>query len=292
MNRAIMTTFHKYQPYGGKYYEPILDFFISNLEKVKDEFDVLYLLDSTWNIDKPLPEWVKVVNVNPHLRYYDAYKEVLPQVKEELVMFMDNDMVVYKKGIVGLFFGLTHLEAKLSKSIGNYGVVSIYDTIGTYKTEVLGGKNKFCPYLFSSSKDLLMNYIDIDWAPHMPHSETLGKLTEAIINDGVNAFEIEEDKSSIYFDGTKDGDKSKDLGYYHIRAGSTPAVLLAYREHDSEKYWEYINNQPKNEYLRQFAWYWIAGGEEFITPEVLKEMEVGYHNWLIYIEKFRKYHGL
>ena len=50
-----------------------------------------------------------------------------------------------------------------------------------------------------------MKYLDIDWGPNMPEHETLGKLTEKMLDDGVRPYEFEEDKNSIYFDGTKDG---------------------------------------------------------------------------------------
>ena len=71
-----------------------------------------------------------------------------------------------------------------------YDVVSIYDTIGTYKTDKLHGKNKFCPYLFATRKELLMKYRDIDWGSNMPESETLGKLTKAMLDDGLKPYEI------------------------------------------------------------------------------------------------------
>lgn len=297
MSRAIITACHKYQPYGSKYYEPILDYFISNLEKYRDEFDTLYLLDSTWNIERSLPDWIKVIKVNPHLRYYDAYKEVLPQVKEELVMLMDNDMVVYKKGIIDKTFdklrdGYLYSMDQPDK----YDVVTIYDMIGNYQTDKLNGYNKFCPYWFVTRKDLLMKYVGFEWGPNMPEHETLGKLTEVMLHDGLKPFQMEEDKASIYYDGTyehtRDFEKSKDLGYYHIRAGSTPAVLLAYRDHDREQYEFYIERQPKREYLRQFAWYWIMNGDKFMDHDFFKEVGVKYSDWLIYVEKFRKYHCL
>lgn len=106
--RAILSTWHKYTPYGGELYKPILNFFLSNLKKYKDEYDQLYLLDSNWGI--PESNDYKVIKVNPSLRYYDAYKEVLPQIKEDLVLFMDNDTLVYKSGIIKRTFDLLEEE--------------------------------------------------------------------------------------------------------------------------------------------------------------------------------------
>ena len=74
MARAIVTAFHKYQPYGEIFYEPILDFFLQTMKKYQDEYDHVYLVDSNWNIspDK-LTDKMTILRVNPHLRYYDAY---------------------------------------------------------------------------------------------------------------------------------------------------------------------------------------------------------------------------
>lgn len=115
MTRAIIVAFHKYQPYGGKYYEPLFDYFIHNLSTVKDEFDAVYFIDSNWDIDplkisQTLGEKGVIIKVNPHLRYYDAYKEVLPLIQEDLVLFMDNDCVVYKRGIIKKTFDLLEEE--------------------------------------------------------------------------------------------------------------------------------------------------------------------------------------
>ncbi len=291
MTRAILTCWHKYQPYGGEYYEPILDFFIASMEKYKDEYDKIYFLDSNWEIDpKKLAKLnAEIIRINPSHRYYEAYKETLPQVKEDLVLFMDNDMVVYKENVIAITFSLLDICE----------VVSIYDTIGDYKTDKLNGKNKFCPYWFATSKKLLMKYLDVDWGAHMPHSETLGKLTEAMLNDGVNPYEWEEDKSSLYFDGTSSEEKGKNLGYYHIRAGSVPAVLLAWKKEGSEEYQKYLKDSPRNEYLRQMAWYWqmIQGEKNFerrvdFLNGIITDVGLSHPDWFKYKDKFHKYHGL
>ena len=143
-----------------------------------------------------------------------------------------------------------------------------------------------------------MNYLGIDWGDKMPEYETFGKLTEEMLNDGIKPYEIEEDKSNILFDGTQDGEKSKDLGWYHIRAGSTPTVLLAWKENAPETYQEYLRSQPRSEYFRQFMWLWFmtteTGNMEVgrkIT-EALTDMGVTPDEWTEYTERFIKYHGL
>ncbi len=301
MTRAIIQAWHKYTPFGKQFYEPILDFQLQQLKKFQSEFDRVYLIDSTWDIKWTSERnWDKatVIKVNPSLRYYDAYKEVLPQIKEDLVLFMDNDMLVWKEGVIKETFHLLQGDSPSSdmdaQTFEPYDVVSIYDTIGTYQTNKMNGKNKFCPYWFATRKELLMKYLGVSWADNMPHSETLGKLTEAMLNDNIKPFEWMEDKSSIYMEDNvilRNPLESKKLGYYHVRAGSASAYLLASKnspEHE-HTYKEYITNQPKREYLRQCAWYQYMGGDP--TP-ILQDVNVLPEHWKNYMEEFKKYHGL
>jgi hypothetical protein len=280
LSRAIVVAFHKYTPFGGEFYEPLLDFFIQNMKKYQDEFDTLYLVDSTWNIEE---DWnkVKVIKVNPNLRYYDAYKEILPKIEEHLILFMDNDMVIYKKGVI---------DATFEKLGEGFDVVSIYDTIGTFTSPLLNGKSKFCPYWFATGTAMLKDFTKCQWGP-VAWGETLSELTTDMLKEDIKPFEWEEDKSNCLYDGTQEGNKSKDLGYYHIRAGSTPAVLLAWEnspEH-REEYKKYIEQQPKTEYLRQCAWYQYIGG----NPErIVLDTQIELVKWNGYIERFKKYHGL
>jgi len=299
MTRAVLVCFHKYTPYGDKYYEPIYTYFMHKMNKHVGEFDKLYLLDSNWEIANN-HSFAEIIRVNPHTRYYDVYKEVLPQIKEDSVLLMDNDMVVYREGIIRKAFDSVDYisvhddkDNRVVDPVVAFHVASIYDTIGTYQTNKMNGKNKLCPYFFAVPRNTLMEYRDCEWGPNMPEHETLGKLTEVMLNDGLKPYEFEEDKSNLLFNesGSYEG-SSKDLGYYHIRSGSLPAVLLSWRQFDNPQFQKYIKEQPKTEYLRQFAWYWIMGGSIYMDQSLFKDLGVDYASWLIYVEKFRQYHHL
>jgi hypothetical protein len=284
MTRAILVNFHLYTTFGKEFYNPILDYFLKQMREYQNEYDHLYLLDSNWEIESEKIKDMKasIVRTNPSMRYYDCFKEVLPQIKKDLVLFMDNDMVVYKEGIIKETFNLFEYDEGFPPEVQKpFDVVSITDTIGTMKVPLKTG-NKLCPYFFATRKELLMKYLDVDWGPDaMPYTETFGLLTEALLKDGAKVYEMEDDKTGIYFDGAQDGEKGKDLGYYHIRAGSTPAYLLATRKYGDQKtYWDYLKHQPTREYLRQACWYKYMGGQ---------------WEWALfdeYYEKFLKYHNL
>jgi hypothetical protein len=280
-SKALLCSFHCYTPFGRKFYQPILDNFTEMLFRYRNEFDTVYLLDSQWGIE-PIADWVKVIVTNPSLRYYDAYKEVVPMVKEDMVLFVDNDMFIYRTRVIFEAF----------EWLKKYDVASIYDTIGEKHYLKLGGQSKFCPYFFATRTETLKKFINCEWGPKMPEHETLGELTQKMLEAGLRPKEIEEDKSDFLF-GTELGERrSKNLGYYHIRAGSTPAYLLAHRERGDSQYFDYIKNQPKSEYLRQLAWYWIMGGNKFINIQLLTEIGENYGDWFKYIENFRIFHGL
>lgn len=272
--KAVITSFHNYCPmYDHKYFDVLLDYYIHNFNKYwRDEVDHLYLIDSNWDIEVDDPK-ITVIKTNPNWRYYEAYKEVLPQVKEDLVGLLDNDMVIYRKGVIEAAF----------KALDKADVASIYDTIGDYKTDKLNGKNKFCPYFFFTRKELLEKYKDVDWGSNMPEYETLGKLTEVMLADGLKPFEFEEDKTDIFIECGNGLDKcnwdvsvhreiGKNLGYYHVRAGSTAAYLLTTREFGNRQtYDDYLKNQPESELLRHIKWFEKMGGDASQIKEDLRK---------------------
>lgn len=290
--RAILTCLHAYTPFGQIYYEPILDFYLTTMRKYSSEYDMLYLIeDDNWRIDPEKLEGMKakIVHVDSQLRYYNAFKTVLPQVTEDLVLFMDDDQIIYHPKVISGTFDL--LEAMTAG--GDYhlwDVVSITDTIGTMKVPLKTG-NKLCPYFFASRKELLMKYLDVDWSgDNMPYTETFGLLTEALLKDGAKVHEIEDDKSNTLYDGTKNGDHSKDTGFYHVRGGSTVAYLLATLYHgNKETYDDYLKNQPISELLRHCAWYECMGGH---ASSIWMDLGITNEDWADYCMKFKEYHGL
>lgn len=277
MTRAILTCFHAYTPFGIEFYEPLLDFYLQQMKKFSEEYDMIYLIeDDNWRIDpeKLAGMKAKIVRVDSQLRYWDAFKAVLPQVEEDLTLFLDDDMVIYESGEIRKAFiplmPLSEGAIDLTDYLP-YDVVSIMDTIGTYTTDKLKRGNKFCPYLFASRKDLLMKYLEIDWAPDMPYCETLGHLTEAMLKDDCRVYEMEDDKTEVHWiESPGEIETDKTLGYYHIRAGSTPAYLLATKHYGNpHTYWEYLKNQPTGELLRHCAWYrWLGGNPREILEDL------------------------
>lgn len=256
MTKAVLVSFRNYVWLEDhKYFDVIFDFFMKNFkEHWYDEIDKLYILDSKWDAVYDDPK-VEIVKVDENLRYYEALKEFLPKVKEDLVMFLDNDMVVAEDKFIADAF-------KLIEN-GEYEVVTIMDTIGTWTTDRLKLGNKFCPYFFACPKDLLMKFRYSHWQPQMPDFETLGELTKDMVNAGVKVFEIEDDKNH----------PPLNKNFYHVRAGSTLAYLLTTKHSESEsalQYWDYLRYQPESEIRRHAWWYDLMGGD---SSEVIEDLD-------------------
>jgi hypothetical protein len=306
MNNVVMC-WHNYVPHlDHKYFNVLYGHFLNELDIWGAEVDRIYLLDSTWDIDR-VPAMAKVVKVDPNKRYWEAYEDIIPEL-EGNVLFMDNDMLVHKEGIIKNYFD------KLS----DYGVISIYDTIGpltelvNQKWPFMGGQTKFCPYFFMSRASILQSipnlklgtihydkgtYIkELDYTTKEGDwGETLGEATIKLLDWGVKPLEVPEDKSSTYIDGHEDNPKR--LGYYHIRAGATPAYLLTHRNlGDRKTYDDYIANQPKSELLRQLGWYWYMNDKNpyKVDPndilEVVNDCGYNHEDWLKYMDRFISFH--
>lgn len=251
MTKCVVVAFHNYcWMWDHKYFNVMSDYFMKNYKEFwKDEVDRVYIMDSTWDFDYP-DDKIEVVKVNSSIRYYDVYKQFLPKIKEDAVLFMDDDMVVYRKGIVADTF------KKLEEG---YDVVSIYDSCGQYSFPELGGKNKFCPYWFCAKVKDLLEYRYCEWGPNMPMHETIGEVTKEMLLKGLKPYEIEEDKSD-----------TKDLGYSHIRAGSSIPYLLTTKHYGNiDTYWEYLKGQPESETLRLCGWFDRMDGD---SSEIRKDL--------------------
>lgn len=252
MTKAVLVNFHNYcWTMDHKYFNVMFDYFMKNFKEVwYDEVDKLYILDSHWDAVYDDPK-VVILKAPEQLRYYDVFKWALPEVKEEAALFVDNDTVIYREGVI------TNTFLPLEE---DYDVAAIYDTIGTFQTDKMNGKNKLCFYWCAMKTKTLMKYRHVDWSSNMPETETFGELTKVLLGDDMKMLEIEEDKTDI----------GKNLGYYHIRAGAVPAYLLTTKHFGNlGTYWDYLNTQPESEILRHCNWLDKMGGD---SSEIRKDL--------------------
>lgn len=317
--RAVMVFFHNYVPaLDRKYYNVLRDGFLAGINKSRDEFDRLYVIDSNCDFSETekhdIEEQVmvdSVVFIKPDFEFWTNAHRLLDFVEEDTLAMMHQDMMIFKHGI---------LESVFNKIESGHDIVSVLDPTGSLKDKitekwpVMNGNAKFCLYLFGMRVALLKTigsfsfdcsfyplgtYIkELDYTTKEGDwSEALGDLTIKILGKGGNVFELEEDKTSWYFEDIKgENERGKNLGYYHIRAGGTVSFLLGHRNlGNNQTYQEYIKNQPTTETLRHFAWAWIIDTNHKITKDILEvaaDIGLSEEQWIDYINQFKRFHSL
>ena len=316
---AIIVLWHQYVPRGiTSYYRLYMEFFKRWANVWKDEFDVIYLVDGGWDItQKDLDDIGKCILLNPgDAHQWIHFANVIPGIPAENILLLDNDMVVYKKGlikdcfdklnngkkIVSIFDGSGGMNEAIWKKIPTLAKIkclrmSAYFT--AIKKELMEYQNfepiRFEPGVYLQEIDYTTK--EGDWY------EAFGGATARILSQ-LKEEEIEvipNDANSFYLDdsGIYGDQKVEPSGCYHIRNWSLPVHLINDKKLDLENYKRQIPALPKREVCRLFAWLWtineICGsktnGLESEVSEILEDFKVSPEKWDEYIIKFREYHS-
>lgn len=304
MTRAICVPFHQYTNFGHDFYQPLWTHFIQSMTKYRNEYDRLYVVDSNWGI--PSGDYT-IIQKQHDGHHWVQFKDALPYVQEDAIFFMDNDVVISKPGVIDSWFRYAD---------NGYDVVSAFDGSGSYNLKLAVQKKfplmkeydsqRIVSYYFLLTRSLLNKIPDIDfdvkeyedgtyiseidYTTKEDRSDSFGYFTIKMMATNPKIKAIDDDRNSIYFDNRNQGEKGKNLGFYHIRAGSSIPYLLSCKHFDHEKtYWEYIDGQPRVEYIRQCAWYKYLGGN---PEEIVKDSKVGMEVFTDYYKKFMEYHNL
>lgn len=303
-SRAIVTAWHQYTPFGSEFYQPMFDFYLKNIEQYRDEFDKLYFINSDWKF--PSGDF-EVIEKERDGHHWTQFKDAIPKIKADKLLFLDDDVIIYRKGVIDNWF----------KQLDTFDACVEFDGAGGLK-HVAWEKfpemkdkeaEKIGSWYFAVNKELLNKIGDLDMDPHYysdgeyiksldyyakqgDWTDSFGIFLWQLLDNHAKLYEIEHERSRIYIDGTRTTfeTKGKDLGYYHVFSGSAPAYLLATEKYGNiDTYKDYLEHQPKNEYLRQAAWYQYMGG----NPErIVLDAGVELVKWEEYMQKFKDYHGL
>lgn len=250
MNRAVIIPFHQYTPFGHEFYQPLLNYQLKTYKKYRNEYDQLYLIDSEWGIPESDDYIVLKKEIDGH--HWVQFKWAIPKIKEENMLFMDNDVLLFDKGIIDNWF---------KKIEEGYEIATAFDGSGDYFKHTphwmqAAGWKRMGSYYFILTKKLLSQIPNYDFAPidiDGKHFDSFGLFTSQWTK-----FILEKKVFKIIDHRNR---KPSDP-YFHIRAGSTIPYLLASKHYGHEDdYWNYLKNQPKEEYLRQCRWYRFIGGD-------------------------------
>jgi len=323
MKRAICIPFHKYGPPAGDSYRSLMDPLIAGLKIWGGEFDKLYLIDDEWVFSLYEINQLKASGIDFKIfQKVNAISDWLPhpsafdRVKEDHCLFIDFDVIINKAGIVDGWFR----QAESGK------FVSAFDSSGGMRDVVHEkfpklkemGSHRLGSYYFILNREQLkiaantqclpINFETGTYIPEIDYTtkegdwvDAFGLLTIKILATGVDIYEIEDDRGSILLtdDNTisRSPQESKQLGYYHMRAGGYAAFLVGSKfcgvPSCEETYLKAIKEYPRSETLRILAWNYVVACE-MRKPilSILEDMNVPSDLWQQYIVEFRKYHNI
>lgn len=323
---AIVVLWHQYVPRGvTEHYRLYFEYFKKWLERYKDEFDTLHLVDSGWDFTTKDREDIDRI-LGPGRctcwpfgdgHQWTHFKRIVPLLKEENIMLLDNDFYVYKKGAIKEAFDALEKDKKL---------VAVFDGSGGME-EVLWAKfpylrekaiRRICSACFFVKRELLegvsFDPIRYEIGTHIPEldyttveGDWLDAFGEAMVKvlskiDEKDITFLPDDFSAIYLNDTRtiDGVETEDhnCGYFHMRNCSLALYLLNEKKNkDKSSYERMVRITPARECLRLLAWLWVIGEVCNAGPDLKKDItgvlkDFGVHDmWEEYIEKFKLFHS-
>jgi len=303
--RALIVPFFQYPPQGvAPYYRVYFDFFLKQLEKWKDEFDQLYIVDHYWNITQDDVKHVADIVGNRYgvfveeNNYWENLTNVLNKVTEDKVLIMDMDTMVYQKGVIAKNFEL----------LDKYDLVSMFDGSGGNREKIWKmypflkeeGYLRIAPYFCFAKTKLLLGR---DYMPYHKDDDDkadfCGVATLQILKEHPKIQFLKDDRSSIFVNETGlifDDRKMQETGVYHLRNWALGVRLIIDRLVKRDYLLEIT---PVTEGCRLLAWLWIISENvgkltEDLKKEILittKQYGVKDEDWLKYIIEFKKFHS-
>ena len=319
--KAIIIPFHQYVPRGiTAHYRIYFDQFKKLLPLWKDEFDHLYLIDHEWDFtEQDRRDLEQIIGERFTIKsaegftHWDNLKEILPQVKEDKVLLMDLDTIVYKKGLV---------EEKF-KLLDKYDLVSMFDGSGGMRELIWQkfpflkekGHIRFGAYFCFAKRELLLNLdfapkhyekgiylkeldyttIDGDWL------DSFGEATLKILAKNPRVAFIEDDRTSLYMNldhtiAVWSNPLKTDC--YHLRNWNLGLHLINEKKRDLESYEKYRQIVPIQEGCRLLGWLWVIAESVGKLDDNLKNDVLGItrdyglneDEWLNFISKFKELH--
>ena len=322
---AICIPFYRYQPQVGDWYKIYFESLLYGLKIWGNEFDHLYLIDQEWGFTEE--DYERIVAIKGHGKvtiikstvtghHWNQFKMAIPQIKEDTILFMDNDVFIWKKGIVAGWF----------KEAETADIVTAFDGSGGLRDIIwnrwpimkLLNATRMGSYYFILHKTILDRIPDFDFAPiNYPVGTCIKELKNYITKEGdwSDSFGlftikllalkpkisiIKDDRSSISFPDIKTSEPLK-LGYYHIRNGNLPIYTLASKLSHPEDYERVKRDTPRSELTRLFGWFHML---VLMMPQLVEKYEradifpfindIGIHlkEWGQYLKKMEEFHGL
>ncbi len=322
MNRATIVSFYQYTPRGmTNHYRNFFEYFKKTLEVWGKEVDKVYLVDQDWHFtDKDREDLKRLTNDFEIMEsveqghHWVQFFNLLPRVKEENVMMMDNDTFIYERGLVDKHFRM--LEE-------GYDLVSMFDGSGGMHERIWErfpflkerGYARLGPYLCFIKRHLLSG---LDFAPqyYKPNTyiealdyrtgdndwlDSFGEATLKILAQNPKVAFIEDDRTSLFFyadHSVKPAYEQPQTGSYHLRNWNLGLHLINEKKNNGESYEHFKAITPIQESLRLLGWLWVLSEKVNKLSDALRTDILGIvldyganeQEWSEFISKFKELH--
>lgn len=293
--RAIIVPWHQYPPQRiTSYYRIYFEYFKKLLRKWKDEFDFLYLIDHYWDFtQKDKEDLTEILGDRWSIRiptthnHWDNLSDILPAVKEDKVLIMDLDTLVYKKGLIKEKFDL----------LDRFDLVSMFDGSGGMrdliwaKYPILKEKDvlRIGAYFMFARRDILLNmdfspkyYSPGTYLPELDYTtvegdwlDSFGEATLKIMAKKPKVSFVEDDRGSVYLDekGIAVANQRENTGCYHLRNWNLGLHFINESKRNKEAYEKFMSITPGMEACRLLGWLWlIAESVDLLSDDLKKDI--------------------
>jgi glycosyltransferase involved in cell wall biosynthesis len=316
MKKVAIVPFFKYEPVYQDNYKVLFNFFILHARKWAKFVDELIITDSGCNFVLPeVSDGIENITIRyvPARSHWENMNEAIRKTDGDLILLLDSDMIIYEPSIVE--FGFRQLEKDIADVVGildSSGGVRLIKYPLMQANENREERFRLCPYLCFLKKSALRPDFDFTPVSGDKWMDSMGKITEQLLEDSKVIFELQDDRSTISLED--DGKitsvqwldtppkkwalkENPNLGYYHIRNfGGALQVLNNYHTNPNE-FNKLINTMPKREIKRLLAWLYVIADKlnndtlktqinSLVTPTLAKNLE-----WPNYISRFMTYHA-
>lgn len=284
MTKAFITSFHNYsEPFKTDYYKIFYDYFVEQFPLWSDLVDTVYIIDTNWNFTIEDTERLTKLHKNvvfykaPHEGHHNKqYQEFLPQIEEDEMLFMDNDVFILKReGISEWFYSLKNYDAVVTFAPWQkYPPGDLRDPIWKKYPEIRGRGVYMDSCHFLITKKLLSSIDKIDFMNYQPYPEgTYIKELDYTTKKGDWCeffaplwFKILERKNwaELIVDGIN-----------HVRGCSYAYLLLSYKKLNLPQYQEFLKNpEPFKKRLEWFMKIDTKGKYHKEVLEILKDIKL------------------
>lgn len=293
MTVTAIIPFFRYEPVYKDNYKVLFHFFILQLKKWINLVDEVIIVDSGCNFTKEDflgLESPKIIHYQvPPQSHWQNMNEAVKMAKSEYVLLLDSDMIVYNEMFI----------QKAREKIEKYNMdgLGIFDSSGSrvlneyplmWENENRAERRRFCPYLFFLRKSALREDFDFTPLDNPGWTDSMGKITYDLLEDGKTIGELPDDRSTISLED--DGEitsvqwldtppyawsmiETPNYGYYHVRnfGGALSVINNFYT--NKEEFEKLKNTMPRREVLRLLAWFLIMAAKTNISDK--DQLEVG-----------------